>query len=486
MKKFLVMTIFAALFFAVSCGSGSKSDNDNENKEGNEKKEAVDEKTQMISASEGGEIEIGGGEAKIKIPAGALEKDTEISAKLYNTNGFNNKKALASKVVEFGPSGTKFKKPVVITINAGKAVKDKTVAAAVMKSDGTWSYSEKGAYALFGGFNEAGDPIMTTAAGEPVMISNGNVTTAAGDPIMNAAAGDPIMLAAAGDPIMTNAAGDPIMTAAAGDPIMMTTGHFSDYTFIVVDEVTEEKDDDDSTHIEQIPDDQPSGDVTCKTIKEWDTIYGDKEDADYDDKENESIYCQKTGEMLVYCVIGGFNGANSDIYSIKVDGKEFKCSGNNSDCVFEAQQYCEALDGDYEDGYYCEKQGVCEKTGEMSKYCASTIDEGTGYFQAGDRKFECTNDDLVACYNDFYEYCGDTVSEDDPEEPADPEEEGVPEECELYLYCEGGDFNIYRCTPEDEDIYIYMNGYSQPCGDPEPDKERCDFELENFAESCSY
>ena len=162
MKKFLVLTIFTALFLAVSCGGDKK-----------ESKTVVEEKSQTVTAAEGGEIEVAGGEAKIKIPAGALEKDTEISVTLYKTDGFNNKKALASNVVEFGPSGTKFKKPVVITINAAKAVNGKTVAAAVMKADGTWSYSEKGAYALFGGYDEAGDPIMTTAAGDPIMISNG-------------------------------------------------------------------------------------------------------------------------------------------------------------------------------------------------------------------------------------------------------------------------------------------------------------------------
>ena len=125
MKKLWVTLLVSALFLAVSCGGESKK--------------IVEEKSQTVKAEEGGEIEVAGGEAKIKIPAGALDKDTEISVKLYKTDGFNNKKALASNVVEFGPSGTKFKKPVVITINAEKAVKGKTVAAAVMKSDGTWS-----------------------------------------------------------------------------------------------------------------------------------------------------------------------------------------------------------------------------------------------------------------------------------------------------------------------------------------------------------
>ena len=466
MRKFLVLTICAALFFAVSCGGSGES------------KKVVEEKSQTITASEGGEIEVAGGEAKIKIPAGALDKDTEISVTLYTTDGFKNKKALASNVVEFGPSGTKFKKPVVITINAGKAVKGKTVAAAVMKSDGTWSYSEKGAYALFGGYDEAGDPIMTTAAGDPIMISNGNLTTAAGDPIMNAAAGDPIMLASAGDPIMTNAAGDPIMNAAAGDPIMMTTGHFSDYTFIVVDEVEEENSGSNGGG--------SSGKVTCKSVKEWDTLYGDSEDADYEDKEDSSIYCQKTGEMLVYCISGAFTGSTSQIDSIKVGDKEFKCSGNNSDCFFEMEQYCESLDGEYEDGHYCENQGECKKTGEMVQTCVETQDYEKVYYQVGDKKFECTRDNIEDCYTEVYEYCEAIDEIGDPGEKID---ENVPEECEYYMFCESGGFVIYRCTPEGEDIYLYIsdiNGYSQICSDPEPDKERCDSELENFAESCSY
>lgn len=470
MKKLLVLTIFAALFFAVSCGGDKK-----------ESKTVVEEKSQTITASEGGEVTVAGGEAKIKIPAGALAKDTEISVTLYKTDGFNNKKALASNVVEFGPAGTKFNKPVIITINAGKTVKGKTVAAAVMKSDGSWSYSKKGAYAVLSGFDESGDPVMTTAAGDPIMISNGNLTTAAGDPIMNAAAGDPIMLASAGDPIMTNAAGDPIMNAAAGDPIMMTTGHFSDYTFIVVDEVEEENSNNNNNG------GGSSGKVTCKTAKEWDKVDGVVDD-DYEE-DDESIYCKKTGEEIVYCISGAFTGETSKIYSIKVDGKEFKCNSENyEDCVFEAQQYCGALDGEYEDGYYCEDQGICEKTGEMSKFCASTKGDGKNYYQAGDTKFECTNENIESCYMDFYEYCGETVNEEEenPEEPVDPYEEEVPEECEFYMYCAGGAFNIYLCSPEGEDDYLYMNGYSQACEEPEPDKERCESELEMFTESCSY
>lgn len=455
MKKFLAALLVSALFFAVSCGSSSS-----------EKKEVVEEKSEKISAEKGGEIEVADGAAKIKIPAGALAKDTEISVKLYKTSGFNNKKALASNVVEFGPSGTVFQKPLLITINAEKSVSGKTIAAAVMKSDGSWSFSKEGAAVKLAGFDESGDPIMTSASGDPIM------TNASGDPIMSSASGDPIMMSASGDPIMVTASGNSMMSTASGDPIMMTTGHFSSYTFVVVDEVKEDSKDNGKQH---------SGDVTCKTIKEWDTLYGDKEDADYDDKEDSSIYCQKTGEMLVYCLYGDFYGSYSDIYSIKVGSKEFKCeSENNEDCVFGMEQYCGHFDGEYEDGYYCEEQGTCENTGETAKACASTKGDGNFYYQVGDKKFDgCTSEDVESCYNAFREYCGETIPDDEEEA------EEIPEECYYYMYCESGDFDIYRCTPEDDDIYIYMDNHQQECDEPEEDMEKCDKELALFSESCS-
>ena len=476
MKKFLVTLLLSALFF-VACGGGSSD---------SEKKEVIEEKSQTVTAKDGGEIEIAGGEAKIRIPAGALDRDLDISVKLYKTNGFKNKNALASNVVEFGPSGTVFKKPVIITINAGKAVKGKTVAAAVLKSDGTWSYSKKGAYAILEGFEATGDPIMISATGDPIMLNaTGDpiMQSATGDPIMMSATGDPIMLMGTGDPIMTNATGDPIMTTATGDPIMMTTGHFSSYTFIVVDEVEEEKTNNGGK--------EHSGEVTCKTAKEWDKVAD--ETVNYED-DDESVYCQKTGEEIVYCLSGVFTSSGvfskeeAEIYSIRVDGKEFKCESEDhyADCFLGMEKYCEGLDdGDEygDDGYYCHNEGVCKKTGETAKYCASTKGDGKIYYQAGDEKFgECTSENIEECYNEFHEYCGEIISGE--EENSEIEE--VPEECLYYMYCNGGGFDIYRCTPEDEDIYIYVNGNPQECADPEPEKERCDYELEMFSESCSY
>ncbi len=72
------------------------------------------------------------------------------------------------------------------------------------------------------GINFAGDPIMRNAAGDPIMLQG--KLTAAGDPIMlttlKTAGGDPIMMDVKGNYYILNAAGDPIMCTAAGDPIM--------------------------------------------------------------------------------------------------------------------------------------------------------------------------------------------------------------------------------------------------------------------------
>ena len=241
MKRFMILVLVFVAVFAVSCSK----------KKSHEEKGYVEEVSKEISAEEGGTVESSDGKTSVEIPGGALDGDTTITMRIYDADGYagTEDKNVVSKVVEFEPSGTIFKKPVIITMAAEEAVEGKIMTAAVYgESKGEWSYSEHGTYALLGR-DAAGDPIMTTAAGDPIMLNaSGEMTTAAGDPIMTSAAGDPIMLASAGDPIMTSAAGDPIMNAAAGDPIMMATGHFTAYTFIALEpaEPVETDDSDDS------------------------------------------------------------------------------------------------------------------------------------------------------------------------------------------------------------------------------------------------
>ena len=253
MKRFLILVLVFAAVFSVSC-SGKKK----------EKPSFEEQVSKEIKAEEGGKIESSDGKMSVEIPAGALEGDTTITMTVYDALGYSDENGkIVSKVVEFEPSGTIFKKPVIITMTAGEDVKEKTISAAVYnEAEEKWSYSQ-GFYVILKKNEAGGDPIMETTDGKEIALDNGNLTTAggdpimmtnaagdpimtnaAGDPIMMSAAGDPIMLAsenaagdpimmnAAGDPIMTSAAGDPIMNAAAGDPIMMTTGHFTSFTFI--------------------------------------------------------------------------------------------------------------------------------------------------------------------------------------------------------------------------------------------------------------
>ena len=250
MKRFFsLIFVFVLIFALASCG-GKKKENP-----------AYEEQvSKEIKAEEGGKVESSDGKTSIEIPADALDENTKITMTIYDISAYSaiadkvEGKKVVSKVVEFEPSGTIFKKPVIISMASSEAFENKIVSAAVFyEQEGRLSYSEHGAYAILDR-DAAGDPIMTTAAGDPIMLTDGNLTTGAGDPIMNSAAGDPIMLASAGDPIMTSAAGDPIMNSAAGDPIMMTTGHFTAYAVIVSDPKEPEEEPEEPEKDEEITD----------------------------------------------------------------------------------------------------------------------------------------------------------------------------------------------------------------------------------------
>lgn len=277
-RVFCLVLIFVSLFALASCSSRKKGD-----PQDNDKPLFEEEVIKEIPAEEGGTVANSDESVSIEIPTGALDEDTTITMRIYDAKDYpgTEDKTVISKVVEFEPTGTVFKKPVMISMVSGgtgeelRAAKKKVVTAAVYKEDkGQWSYSRTGA-AVKVGKDAAGDPIMQSAAGDPIMLN------AAGDPIMLSAAGDPIMLSAAGDPIMVTAAGDPIMQSAAGDPIMMTTGHFTAYAFFFVDfeeeeapveEPTEEPDDN------EIPDEEDDTDTSDIAISDEDEIIVADED----------------------------------------------------------------------------------------------------------------------------------------------------------------------------------------------------------------
>ncbi|HOG44062.1 MAG TPA: hypothetical protein PK560_08275, partial [bacterium] len=141
MKKIIISVLVLIMFFACT-----------EKKV--EKKEVLDSVTKTISASEGGEIATEDGEGKIEIPAGALEKDTEITMTRYKKDGFPEKDDLISKPFEFAPAGLKFKKDISVTIKADtgltKIPAGKRVAAGLLNDSGSdWLHEG------------SGDPIMS-------------------------------------------------------------------------------------------------------------------------------------------------------------------------------------------------------------------------------------------------------------------------------------------------------------------------------------
>ena len=294
MKRVLSLICVILVIFAVVSCSGKKKgktetpeiedgDQNSEIEDGEENPGFEEEVKKEIPAEEGGTIKSSDESVSIEIPAGALESDTTITMRIYESEDYKetDDKDVITKVVEFEPSGLIFKKPFILTMSSLKEVNDKIITAAVFsEAKGDWSYSGHGAYVVLQGRDAAGDPIMTSAAGDPIMLSAAGdpiMMSAAGDPIMMAAAGDPIMLASAGDPIMTNAAGDPIMNSAAGDPIMMTTGHFTAFTFIALDPAAETDDDEPA----ETDDDEPAETDDDEPVAETD----DDEPAENDDDE---------------------------------------------------------------------------------------------------------------------------------------------------------------------------------------------------------
>jgi len=356
MKRVLcLILVFVSLFALASCSSKKK----NKPEQNDEKPSFEEEVAKEIPAEEGGTITNSDESVAIEIPAGALESDTTITMRIYDAEDYpgTEDKTVISKVVEFEPTGTIFKKPVFISmISTGtgaelRAAKKKVVTAAVYKEEeGQWSYSKTGA-AVKVSKDAAGDPIMTTAAGDPIMLSNGNLTTAAGDPIMNAAAGDPIMV---------TAAGDPIMTTAAGDPIMMTTGHFTAYAFFFVDVEDEEKPVEEPTEEPGKDDEITDNDIIDEPvadddeISDEDEIPDEPEDADEPvaDEDND-VYVAECGNGIVdpdeACDKGTDNGQTACVYG------ETSCTVCTSNCQIAEGSVSYCGDGIVQSNEKCDK-----------------------------------------------------------------------------------------------------------------------------------
>ena len=398
MKRFFsLIMVFLLICTVVSCNKKKK-----EGKPEEEIPAFEEQVTKEISAEEGGTVESSDGKTSIEIPGGALDADTTITMTIYDAEGYTGTEGqkVISKVVEFEPSGTVFKKPVIITMAAAEDVEGQVFSAAVYRDEkGKWSYNEHGAYAVLAGRDAAGDPVIQSAAGVPVTLNEAGdpiMQSAAGDPIMMAAAGDPIMLASAGDPIMMNAAGDPIMNAAAGDPIMMTTGHFSAYTFITVqsDETAVEepdterpvKEDDDEPAEED--DDEPAEDDDDEPVAEDDDDLVVEDDDDLVDDDD--IISEPEGPFYSKVVCTGLRTCFGH------DGVLNECPAQNEEL------------GGQDAGYIFRKSCVPKSFERIAK----ADDDVTPYRQIKDNNTGLTwiFTSESGVYEDVAPYCGDTLA----------------------------------------------------------------------------
>jgi hypothetical protein len=146
MKRALLVLLSAALL-GLGCGddddSGSGKDGGSSGSSGSGGKSdaGTPSSTQvakkMIAAKSGGTIESSG--AALDIPAGALSEDTEITLGTIAKSDLPDAKNVASKGYDFGPDGTKFKKPVALTIDFDGNAPDGKKAVMAWLDNGKWT-----------------------------------------------------------------------------------------------------------------------------------------------------------------------------------------------------------------------------------------------------------------------------------------------------------------------------------------------------------
>ena len=300
MKKFLISISMVLILAMTACG-GSKKEKEPEN---NGEKQQIISATTTVSATDGGTIVTEDSTAKIEIPAGAIDEDTEITMTLFEKKSFPDEDKLVSKVITFEPSGLVFNKDVTITLTIDSTLTAVPANMAVVPAflAGTkWSHREAG-----------GDPIM---------------------------------------------GGNPIM---AGDPIMMNAGHFSSYAFILVEvqpsgdnadtEPVEEPDTDSSdtdTSAEEKPVEDPQAPYTLSCTGQEKCYDADNKPLEECGTDTESGYFGQDAQHTDTCAERSFSIGGTDTNKTNIDnntGLEWPTQYYGTQVVFEdAVAYCEKL-----------------------------------------------------------------------------------------------------------------------------------------------
>ena len=127
----------------VACSSDDPSSSSSSSSSSGSSGQTGDTVTVRVSAAAGGSVADKDGKAKLDIPAGALEKDTDITLKLTEKSG-----NAVIEIADFGPDGLKFLKPATLEFKADSslATAGKSLAVA-MEEGGTFKALTGSTYA---------------------------------------------------------------------------------------------------------------------------------------------------------------------------------------------------------------------------------------------------------------------------------------------------------------------------------------------------
>lgn len=126
---FLVAT--AGIAGLVACSSDDSTPSSSSTSSSSGSTTGEETVTVRVSAAAGGTVADKEGKAKLDIPAGALEKDTDITLKLTAKSG-----AAVVDIADFGPDGLKFLKPATLALKADASLAPAGKSLAVAIGDG--------------------------------------------------------------------------------------------------------------------------------------------------------------------------------------------------------------------------------------------------------------------------------------------------------------------------------------------------------------
>jgi len=101
----VLATLITSLAFAAACGGGGGDDDSN---------------TALITADDGGSIQIEGTEVRIDIPANALSEDTEVTLSVAALDDFGPLDDARDAVLVIAPDGLQLSSPATVTLDPGE------------------------------------------------------------------------------------------------------------------------------------------------------------------------------------------------------------------------------------------------------------------------------------------------------------------------------------------------------------------------------